>query len=92
MKDKFLALLKQKKHEHETVSGLYVYNNVDLIALAEALAALAEAELAKRMKPNVDWAGLDPNKWGETEYTTSVSQKGHWEEDDIGKIWVDEEE
>ena len=72
MKDKFLELLKQKKHEHETVSGLYVYNNVDLITLAEALTAIAEAELAKRMKPNVDWAGLDKDKWGETDYAPNL--------------------
>lgn len=64
MKDKFLAILKQKKHEHETVNDLYVYCAADLVALAEALTAIAEGELAKRVKPNVDWGGLDPGKWG----------------------------
>ena len=44
------------------------------------------------LKVKTDWAGLDPEKWGELEYVTNVSQKGHWEEDDIGKISIDEEE
>ena len=78
MKDKFLAILKQKKHEHETVNDLYVYCAVDLVTLAESLAAIAEAELAKRMKPNVDWAGLDKDKWGGIDYAPGLPlDEGH---------------
>ena len=30
---------------------------------AKQIAALCEAEIAKQIRPNVDWAGIDPVKW-----------------------------
>ena len=58
---------------------------VDVVGLADKILEL--------LKPSVDWAGLDPAKWGELEYTNQVFSGGHWEVDDAGyTIWVDDDD
>jgi hypothetical protein len=37
--------------------------------LIEKIMMVFEAELARRLKPSVDWAGIDSAKWGNVEYT-----------------------
>lgn len=59
--------------------------------LIDQICLVLNAEIAKALKPNVDWAGIDPKKWGEVEYVKDPSPKGHWETDGFGyRVWIDD--